>query len=229
MHILWDNQRGKEEGMSFKLKEAVFKVRCRAPGCPFFSDFIVTENIMGLTEADVDSEAQKLARNMAYNKHDALYGRMHALESPEIHKISGSYEAHWPSASGPVTNAPGFHPLDATPGAGPGGSAPGSSDGCPSCPGTRPDSPADAAITRGPFGLGSAKAPRPGKAGARGRRKEGPCREKGCPQGKEGGAQSREEGGAQGGKEEPQAQSHKEGRKEERTQGSQEGAKARGG
>ena len=110
MHIIWDNQRGKEEGMSFKLKEAVFKVRCRAPGCPFFSDFIVTENIMGLTEADVDSEAQKLARNMAYNKHDALYGRMHALESPEIHKISGSYERIGPPPAAPSPTPPVFTP-----------------------------------------------------------------------------------------------------------------------
>ena len=78
--------------MSFRLKEAIFKVRCREPGCPFISEFAVKENIMGATEMDVDTEAQKIARNMGYIKHDALFGRKHALANPEIYKISSSYE-----------------------------------------------------------------------------------------------------------------------------------------
>jgi hypothetical protein len=78
--------------MSFRLKEAVFKVRCREPGCPFFPEIVVKENIMGATEADVDSEASKIARNLAYIKHDALYGRKHALMTPETTKVTGSYE-----------------------------------------------------------------------------------------------------------------------------------------
>jgi hypothetical protein len=83
--------------MSFRLKEDVFKVRCREPGCPFNSDFIVKENIMGATEADVDSEALKIARNMAFIKHDALYGRKHQLQNPEVYKVSGSYDRIGPS------------------------------------------------------------------------------------------------------------------------------------
>jgi hypothetical protein len=78
--------------MSFRLKEAIFKVRCKEPGCTFFHEFAVKENIMGATEMDVDSEAQKIARNMGYIKHDALFGRKHPLASPEIFKISSSYE-----------------------------------------------------------------------------------------------------------------------------------------
>jgi CRP-like cAMP-binding protein len=78
--------------MSFKLKEITFKVRCREPGCPFFPEVVVKENIMGATEADVDSEAMKVARDMAYLKHDATFGRKHALQNPEVVKISGSYE-----------------------------------------------------------------------------------------------------------------------------------------
>ena len=78
--------------MSFRLKEAIFKVRCREPGCPFISEFVVKENIMGATEMDVDTEAQKIARNMGYIKHDALFGRKHPLANPEIFKISSSYE-----------------------------------------------------------------------------------------------------------------------------------------
>jgi exonuclease VII small subunit len=77
--------------MSFRLKEAVFRVKCREPGCPFFPEIIVKENIMGATEADVDSEAIKIARNMAFIKHDALYGRTHALANPEATKVTGSY------------------------------------------------------------------------------------------------------------------------------------------
>ena len=83
--------------MSFRLKEATFKVRCREPGCVFVSDFAVKENIMGATEMDVDSEALKIARNMGYNKHDAMLGRKHALTNPEIFKISSSYERIGPT------------------------------------------------------------------------------------------------------------------------------------
>ena len=78
--------------MSFRLKDAVFKVRCREPGCPFNSDFSVKENIMGATEADVDSEAMKIARNMGFIKHDALYGRKHQLVNPEVYKVDARYE-----------------------------------------------------------------------------------------------------------------------------------------
>jgi CRP-like cAMP-binding protein len=78
--------------MSFRLKEGVFKVRCREPGCPFYSEFVVKENLMGATEADVDAEALKIARNLGFIKHDALYGRKHQLANPEVTKSSASYE-----------------------------------------------------------------------------------------------------------------------------------------
>ncbi|HVP19367.1 MAG TPA: hypothetical protein VMU36_10250 [Spirochaetia bacterium] len=78
--------------MSFRLKEAVYKVRCREPGCNFISEFVVKEAFMGVTEAEVDSEAIKIAKNMAYIKHDALHGRKHELANPEIFKISSSYD-----------------------------------------------------------------------------------------------------------------------------------------
>ena len=78
--------------MSFRLKEAVFKVRCREPGCPFFSEIVVKENIMAATEQEVDAEAQKVARDLGFTKHDALFGRMHPMSNPEVSKVSGSYE-----------------------------------------------------------------------------------------------------------------------------------------
>ena len=91
--------------MSFRLKEAVFKVRCREPGCPFFSEIVVKENIMGATEQDVDTEAVRVARDLGFTKHDALFGRMHPMSNPEVSKVSGSYEhlgepapVHAPSA-----------------------------------------------------------------------------------------------------------------------------------
>jgi CRP-like cAMP-binding protein len=100
--------------MSFRLKEAVYKIRCREPNCTFVSEFIVKENFMGVTEADVDSEAIKIAKNMAFIKHDALHGRKHQLANPEIFKVSSSYDriggmtadsVYTPSAAG--QSAPG--------------------------------------------------------------------------------------------------------------------------
>jgi len=78
--------------MSFRLKEAVYKVRCREPGCTFFSEFAIKENLMGVTESDVDTEAIRIAKNMAFIKHDALLGRKHQLANPEVFKITGTYE-----------------------------------------------------------------------------------------------------------------------------------------
>ncbi len=92
--------------MSLKLKEALFKVRCREPGCPFNSEFLVKENIMGATEADVDSEALKLARNLGYIKHDALFGRKHPLANPEVTKVSGTYEKIGTAPEGTAPQAP---------------------------------------------------------------------------------------------------------------------------
>jgi CRP-like cAMP-binding protein len=103
--------------MSFKLKELVFKVRCRAPGCAFFNEVTVKENIMGATEADIDSEAIKIARDMAYLKHDATFGRTHALENPDITKISGSYEQLGTPAAHPVPPAPHVMPAPVSPAA----------------------------------------------------------------------------------------------------------------
>ena len=92
--------------MSFRLKEAMFKVRCREPGCTFYSEFVVRENIMGATEADVDSEAQKIARNLGYNKHDALFGRLHPLTNPEVVKVSSSYDRLGTGTEAPASTAP---------------------------------------------------------------------------------------------------------------------------
>jgi hypothetical protein len=86
------DRRNRRNVMSFRLKEGIYRVKCREPGCPFNSEFVVKENIMGATEMDVDSEAFKIARNLGYIKHDSLYGRMHPLANPEVSKISGSYE-----------------------------------------------------------------------------------------------------------------------------------------
>jgi len=55
----------------------------------------------------------KMARDMAYLKHDATFGRKHALLSPEVVKVSGSYEqlgtgapaVYTPPASSPFGSA----------------------------------------------------------------------------------------------------------------------------
>jgi len=78
--------------MAFKLKEAVFRVRCREPGCPFVSDFLVKENLQGATEADVNNEAWKLAKDLGTTRHDAIHGKHHPMINPDIHIIRSSYE-----------------------------------------------------------------------------------------------------------------------------------------
>ena len=54
--------------------------------------WISTENIMGMTESDVETEARKTARDMAHVKHDSLHGRQHALQNPEIRMVSGTVQ-----------------------------------------------------------------------------------------------------------------------------------------
>ena len=78
--------------MAFKLKEAMFRVRCREPGCAFVSDFLVKENLQGATEADVNSEAWKLAKDLGTTRHDAIHGKHHPMINPDIHIIRSSYE-----------------------------------------------------------------------------------------------------------------------------------------
>jgi hypothetical protein len=78
--------------MAFKLKEALFRVRCREPGCPFVSDFLVKENLQGETEADVNSEAWKIAKDLGITRHDAIHGKRHPMVDPEVHLIRSSYE-----------------------------------------------------------------------------------------------------------------------------------------
>jgi len=95
--------------MSFRLKEAVYRFKCRAPGCTFVTEAPIRENIMGATERDVDSEVLKIARNLAFIKHDAMHGRKHDLTNPEIIKISSQYE-HLGIAQG-SEKAPDVHPL----------------------------------------------------------------------------------------------------------------------
>ena len=92
--------------MAFKLKEAVFRVRCREPGCPFVSDFLVKENIQGATEADVDSEAWKYAKDLGINRHDAIHGKRHPMIDPDVHRIRSSYEMIGASSRARVPVAP---------------------------------------------------------------------------------------------------------------------------
>ncbi len=86
--------------MPYRLYKGVFEVRCRHPRCPFNAKFEIQENIQGMTESDVDIEARRLARDMAYTKHQSLeYGRSHTLKSPDIRMASGSIQL---TGAGPV-------------------------------------------------------------------------------------------------------------------------------
>mgnify|MGYP001044571101 FL=1 len=83
--------------MPYKLKNGIYTVRCRYPGCPFNHQMSIEQNIMGMTEKDVETEAKKLAHDMAVTKHHAVYGTRHVLRNPEIRRISGVYELIGPS------------------------------------------------------------------------------------------------------------------------------------
>lgn len=78
--------------MAFKLVKGEFKVKCKHPGCPFEHSVIVNQNIMGLTEEDVETESMRFAIGVARTKHDSIYGSKHTLESPIVRKVNGIYE-----------------------------------------------------------------------------------------------------------------------------------------
>jgi hypothetical protein len=83
--------------MPYKLKNGIYAVRCRYPRCTFHSQFEIKQNIMGMTEQDVEIEAKRIARDMALIKHDAIHATRHTLRNPEIRKVSGSYELIGPA------------------------------------------------------------------------------------------------------------------------------------
>jgi hypothetical protein len=79
--------------MPFRLNKGVYVVRCRHARCPFNARLEIQENIMGMTESDVASEAWKVAKDMAHVKHDSLpYGRQHPLHNPDIRMVSGNIQ-----------------------------------------------------------------------------------------------------------------------------------------
>jgi hypothetical protein len=92
--------------MPFKLNKGVYSVRCRYPGCPFNDQIEIEQNIMGVTESDVEIEARKTARDAALVKHDSIYGRRHGLQNPEVRRVSGSCQAVGSPTSGAAVTAP---------------------------------------------------------------------------------------------------------------------------
>lgn len=87
--------------MPYRLVKGVYAVRCRHEHCPFHDQMKIEQNIAGVTEEDVRTEAIKMARDQAMVKHDSIYGRKHGLESPDIHMVSGMIQKLGPAdASG---------------------------------------------------------------------------------------------------------------------------------
>jgi hypothetical protein len=85
--------------MPYRLNKGVYSVRCRYPHCTFNTQLQIDENIMGMTEEDVETESRKVARDMAHVKHDSLHGRHHTLQSAEIRMVSGTIQL---TGAGPV-------------------------------------------------------------------------------------------------------------------------------
>lgn len=86
--------------MPYQLKNGVFLVRCRYPGCPFATQVTTEQKIMAMTEQDVEREAKNLVRDIAMTKHDAVYGTRHTLRNPEVRRISGTYQLIGQPAAG---------------------------------------------------------------------------------------------------------------------------------
>jgi hypothetical protein len=78
--------------MPYQLKNGVFLVRCRYPGCPFSTQITTEQRIMAMTEEDVEREAKNLCKDIAMTKHDAIYGTKHTLRNPEVRRVSGTYQ-----------------------------------------------------------------------------------------------------------------------------------------
>jgi len=78
--------------MPYQLKNGVFLVRCRYPGCAFATQVTTEQKIMAMTEEDVEREAKNLAKDISMTKHDAIYGTKHTLRNPEIRRVSGTYQ-----------------------------------------------------------------------------------------------------------------------------------------
>ncbi len=79
----------KEVRMPYVLKNGRYQVRCRYPHCTFNVPETIDATLMGVTEEDVESEARKMARDMGMRDHDAMHGRKHTLQDPEIRRVSG--------------------------------------------------------------------------------------------------------------------------------------------
>jgi Cyclic nucleotide-binding domain len=75
--------------MPYRLVKGIYAVRCTYAQCPFHDQMNIEQNIVGVTEEDVRSEAMKIARDQATVKHDSIYGRRHGLEAPEVRMVSG--------------------------------------------------------------------------------------------------------------------------------------------
>ncbi len=87
--------------MPYRLHKGVFAVRCRHPHCPYNDQIRIEQEVMGVTEEDVRSEALKIARDQAVVKHDSVFGRRtHGLESPEVRMAGGSIQRLGPAADG---------------------------------------------------------------------------------------------------------------------------------
>ena len=85
--------------MPYRLVKGVYAVRCRHARCPFNDQMKIEQNIAGVTEEDVRSEALKLARDQATVKHDSIYGRRHGLEAPDVRMVSGRIQKLRPATT----------------------------------------------------------------------------------------------------------------------------------
>ena len=79
--------------MSYCLKKGIYRVKCNEENCTFDIKLEITNNIIAITEKEVDAETKKFVYEIAKLKHDELYLDKHILNKRSIEKISAIYEA----------------------------------------------------------------------------------------------------------------------------------------
>ena len=76
--------------MLYQMRDGMYQVRCRYPGCAFTTRLVLKEPILGESERELELKAENAARNLAQLKHDGLHGPWHVLRNPEVRRLAGA-------------------------------------------------------------------------------------------------------------------------------------------
>ena len=77
--------------MAYVLRDGTFPGQVQADGLSVQVGVHDQADHHGRDDPDCETEAMKIAQNMAVIKHDAVYGRTHTLKDPTVRKVGGTY------------------------------------------------------------------------------------------------------------------------------------------